>query len=334
MKTVSLIGSCLCQNLRSAKMLFFLYLFSSVICGTGMLYLYGNFTWMMRIRNDQTTSAKSFSVYFPQEEIPLYADVEESIQELLDEMKVPLSSCYVRTLEDGGIDASLYKNVPVSHISGARDFEGREDEAVAIIPHFFPLAPDELNLEENTLVIRNVSLKIVGKHSGSSYIIPIKLFRKLNYSVAGFVFVLTEKPNSQMVQEISFHLQEKFPAAEVGSALQKAESAAYRELPTELFLICLAYGVSSLSFAYLLKYLMDQHLSENIVYSLVGASKKAVIRLIVLENLLLSSLSAVLSIGLHLLLKESVLDKFSKSVALTYRFSDYVLLFLLMVVVS
>lgn len=218
-------------------------------------------------------------------------------------------------------------------VSGEFDLGGRDNENIVIIPNVIPGQHNELDLEKGLLTLKGQELQVVGKFSGMEYLIPLGTYQRLGYPIESAIFTLREKPDDKMEQTILTRLQEQFPTAEIYYP-KLYDDFAGRQLPMELFMICLVYGISLFSFLYLMKYMMDQHIAENVVYSLVGAPKKTVIRLVALENLILSTLTSLLSVGLHLLLKESVLDKVSVSANITYRFTDYLLIFILMVVVS
>ncbi|MCI8553806.1 MAG: FtsX-like permease family protein [Clostridiales bacterium] len=286
----------------------------------------------MRFRSDQTTEMKQFRLHFIDDQLPTLEEVIAATME----WEIPLSSCHIQSTDpdiNKIVEAVVFGKLPIVKVLGETDLTDKSSTHIAIVPHIYPGEQSELNLEKGILTLRGETLQVIGQFTGMEYLIPLEMYQQLGYSIEHIIFTLQEKPNSNMEQIIVAQLQSQFPLAQVFSP-QIYDEFAERELPIELVMICLVYGLSLISFLYLLKYLMDQHLSENIVYSLIGASKKAVVRLIVLENFLLSSLSAVLSIGLHLLLKESVLDKVSISTQLTYYFSDYLLLFLLMVTVS
>ena len=332
MKFIYLIGSRLFQYWRSNKLLFCLYIACSILCGTGMLYLYGNFTITMQQRAEQITEMKQFRLHFSEDECPSFSE----IQAMVPEWEVPLTSCYVQAsdkLITKTVQTVIYGQTPYLKVSGEIDLSKRNDENVVIIPHVDISERLELDRVKGLLTLKNQTFQVVGQFTGISYLIPLGTYQRLGYPIESAIFTLREKPDDKTEQTILAWLQEQFPTAEIYHP-KMYDDFAGRQLPMELFMICLVYGISLFSFLYLMKYMMDRHLAENVVYSLVGAPKKTVIRLVALENLILSTLTSLLSVGLHLLLKESVLDKVSVSANITYRFTDYLLIFILMVVVS
>lgn len=332
MKFIHLIGSRLFQYWRSNKLLFFVYIVCSILCGTGMLYLYGNFTITMQQRGEQITEMKQFRLHFAEDIKPTLTE----IQTIAEKLEVPIHSCHIQAVDqtiNQMVETVIVGQIPALRVSGEFDLGGRDNENIVIIPNVIPGQHNELDLEKGLLTLKGQELQVVGKFSGMEYLIPLGTYQRLGYPIESAIFTLREKPDDKMEQTILTRLQEQFPTAEIYYP-KLYDDFAGRQLPMELFMICLVYGISLFSFLYLMKYMMDQHIAENVVYSLVGAPKKTVIRLVALENLILSTLTSLLSVGLHLLLKESVLDKVSVSANITYRFTDYLLIFILMVVVS
>ena len=106
--------------------------------------------------------------------------------------------------------------------------------------------------------------------------------------------------------------------------------------PTELAMICLVYALSLFSFMFLMKYMMETSIKENVIYGILGASKNRITGLLLLDNVCFSAFTAAAGILLHIGLKDVFFDKVSvkSEIPLTYLWSDYLLLFLLSVVIA
>lgn len=99
-------------------------------------------------------------------------------------------------------------------------------------------------------------------------------------------------------------------------------------------MLCAVYLVSAASFLFLLKYLSDKSRGENVIYAMVGASKRKVSRIILAENLLLGFFSGAVGVLLHAVFYQSFFSKMNTLENITYTPADYLILFVFTLLLS
>lgn len=86
-----------------------------------------------------------------------------------------------------------------------------------------------------------------------------------------------------------------------------------------LYIVCVI-GCGSL-----FKYIFDINTYENIIYAMTGASKKSVVKIVVLESVILTFISSVISLLLNMLLKDNLLSA-AFEYKISYNIGDYFLI--------
>lgn len=99
-------------------------------------------------------------------------------------------------------------------------------------------------------------------------------------------------------------------------------------------MISIVYLISLISFMFLMKFMVDVNSSENIIYSLVGAAKHTVMKIIALENFVLNLFIGLFSIAIHVLLRNAVFEKVNTTAGIQYETKDYMIILLVMLAVS
>ena len=337
MKWLSLIKSRLAQYFVSNKLIFIIFILGSVVCGTGFLHLYGNFTSAFILQRDMSMSGRTFTVGFSDTKAPS----REAIAQIIQREKISLETCLVKAREEetgGRLLAVAAGKQSFISIDGQKKFTDEEMETgspVVIIPAVFVHQPDGLEKEAGTLTIGGTTLEIVGRNNSDfDYYVPAKTFDNLGLPVESLLLVtpnfLNEKEDAALVNRLAA----LFPGVEyIDSPGAVAQRAQRQQLGAQLVMLCAVYALSIFSFLFLMKYMIDRSRMENVVYGIVGCSRDEMMQLTLLENVCLSGISALLSIGIHIALKKPVFDKISLQ-AFTYAPRDYLLCFIMMVLVS
>lgn len=337
MKWLSLIKSRLTQYFVYNKLVFVIFILGSVVCGTGFLHLYGNFTSAFILQRNMSVSGRTFTVGFSQTDSPSRGDIGQ----ILRRDGLSLETCVVKAREEetgGNLLAVAAGKQSFTSIDGQKTFTDEEMETgspVVIIPAVFVHKPAGLNKSANTLTIENTTLEIVGRNNSDfDYYVPAKTFDDLNLPVESMMLVTPRFLNEKEDDALLNRLAALFPGAEyIDSPGAIAERVQRQQLGAQLVMLCAVYGLSVLSFLFLMKYMIDRSRMENVIYCIVGCSKDVMMQLTLLENVCLSGITALLSIGIHIALKKPVFDKISLQ-AFTYAPRDYILCFIMMVLVS
>lgn len=337
-KSVSLQWSRISQYYKNNPFIFVLFLFSSIVCTTGFIYLYGNYTTSMLIRNDESQTWRQYTINFNQ---PLYT-YEQALGKISD---IPFSSenstVFSYQIGDDGttmdIATALTGTPSIIRVSGRTEFTNEEmssGEKVMILPHFFPKRPEGLSEDGKTFRFGAETFQIIGRHVDQECYIPPQTFVNLQYDITSIKVTAQKRPDN-IEEDLSNQqvLQSIFPEADIRSTYKYYE-AMEQSFPIELTMICLVYGLSMFSFMFLMKYMMETSIRENIIYGFVGASKNKITALLLTDNICFSVFTGAVGILLHVLLKEPLFDRVSVTENITYTAGDYLLIFVLSVVIA
>lgn len=344
-KFFSLEWSRISQYYKNNRFIFILFLVSSIICTTSFAYLYGNYISSIRLRNDESRMYRRYSVYFDNVSGEgNAAEAEFSYDDIVSRL-----SGLDFPLEDGLVICTVTDNfvydlaacftgqpalLPVSGRCKFTEEELEKGEKVIIIPHVFARQPDGLDKENDTWTLGGETFRIIGRHAGEEIYIPPETFKKLNHAI--YCIDLYAKQKAQNTAEDAGrqqNLQALFPRQEVASSFVNVEMW-QQYFPIELAMICLVYGLSMFSYMFLMKYMMETSIRENVIYGFVGASKNKMTALLLIDNICFSVVTVSAGLLLHLGLKEAFFDKVSVSENIYYTAADYGLLFVLGVGIS
>ena len=125
----------------------------------------------------------------------------------------------------------------------------------------------------------------------------------------------------------------EFPDASIYSSYF-AVGASERRLSTDVPIVSAIFGVSVISFVFLLMYVMKRAKRELIVYNIVGASRRTVRGILISEMFLFTALVAGAAILIHRVLYDAVFTSLNVVSPLYYTAGDYALLFLIDLVLT
>lgn len=129
--------------------------------------------------------------------------------------------------------------------------------------------------------------------------------------------------NSNIIQDISQKMDGKYGDIYIsppyGGSATEDLSSYYRTLIN----LILIYVICFIGCGYLFKYVFNTSKYENTIYSLVGASKGNVVKIMLIESVILCLSGCAVAIILHLLFKDNILSMIYLEDS-TYSFLDYV----------
>lgn len=141
--------------------------------------------------------------------------------------------------------------------------------------------------------------------------------------------------NAKMMNDLSQNLENKYNIDNISNPL--AEDGYLENQKSELFnkilIAVLIYIVCFIACAYLFKYVFDSNNYENTVYSIVGASKRHVLCIMLNEAVILSILSSIVAVAVHLLLYNSLFVKINAE-GVAYNIWDYLIITVFTLVLS
>ncbi len=77
-----------------------------------------------------------------------------------------------------------------------------------------------------------------------------------------------------------------------------------KQVPNQLFFVSTIYLLAIFSFMFLIKYMIDKNNGGDIICILVGATRKTIIKIIVLQNIILTFIVGIVGIAVALCFKK------------------------------
>lgn len=339
MKLLQLISSRIRQYWAGNRLIFILFLAGGILCSVMFTYFYGNMlSYMQYITSDDPyyrtydvalTEAMGSDIPRPEYEISLddaqrlyEHDLVEAVTvqwlfEIFDADAVQGDSWYMSM----AIIAEFGDDPDITLDMGSKDL-GAEPYTV-VVPY------DSNAVVGDTIEICGKELKVIGKHNLSDYYVSCDFFREIGAIVDRMTVVSADRLDLSN-DPLMVLLEEMFPECYLRSPV-RWENAYERRMTEELlFMLCPVYGVSLVSFMFLLRYLMDAILNNTIVSRIVGARKTQIFGMCFIESVALCAVVDAAGIGIHWLLYDSVFSKLNALQNLIYRPEDYLRVYLCM----
>lgn len=338
-----LAGSRVVHYFAENKLIFILYLLGSITCVITFLYFYGNTlsTKKMEVRDQQ-----EYRQYIVELDTARIVDADQldflggyPVDDLKQSGEVPIGDKLAAqlTAQDSGkgkqvltLETYLSRRSPIYSQRGRTGFT--EDElntgkAVIIMPSGYTGNLDDV------VQIGNASCRVIGISTFNQGIVPEKLYQKLGVQTNRLTVVLDRQLGADESDALADRLHQSFPAARIESPADYRQNA-QRAVPEELMMVSVIYLVALASFVFILKYMSDRNSTENVIYAIVGASKKKIMGIMALENIILSSCSGLIGILLHVFLYVSFFAKINTLENIRYYPTDYLLVFLFTLLLS
>lgn len=207
---------------------------------------------------------------------------------------------------------------------------------------------DKYKLDGKTLSINGKELTVKTIKNGGYYaFIPANAFFKLDLAGSSnfefFNFVLNNRlstdDNRHFRENLTNLLYDNSVGKVTPSVSDPYEDTAdqgqnYKNTIMSYFLLlCLIFAVSFIFCAMLFNYIARKNMYENIIYTIVGAKKGTVLLVSLLENIVLSLISSVVAVIIHILLYNSVFSLINRY-EISYGVSDYLIITALVTILS
>lgn len=320
MRTLFLIANRLRQYMNKNRAIFCLFVLGGILNAIVFAYTYGNLLPAIINRNSEELHYRQYMVYLDTNPIDLWPNnAVASIAE----------SDFVASVF---VASEIDKNTTITAVaSGSLNIvyvEGNTDAIHAgqiVVPFDYAISENSMNLFEHEYTI-------VGRHTGNEYYISLEDYRNTKL-VTNQIIVTAKHRQNRADDQILTLLNEQFKNEYIKTPYIY-ENADQRGSSTELLMICCVFAVVMISFMFLLRYLVDQNLDENITSIIVGAPKSAILTLIYWEGLILSAISYFIGLIIHRALLDLLFRKINISDRIEYHLSDYFTMFLLMFLIT
>lgn len=281
MKTILLSAYRLKQYFINNKLIFFLYLAGSIICGLMFIYFYGNAVSYISNSLDQSISYREYTVAFTQNTVPeIETDAaaffqSDTVEDVVLGTELPSTDGEIRKI------ICMYKNKLRQSADKGRIYF-TEDE-IADSSNVVVLRSIDAAKVGDQISLLDYNFKVIGKAYTffGNYYIPYTTFCDLGLIPTSFEVIAAER---QDLQNDSFleKLQALYPDAVIEPP--GAEQSDKSRAAGEIFFVCIVYAVCMLAFAFLVKYMVELSAGETVIYMIAGASKAKLLQLLLLDT--------------------------------------------------
>lgn len=346
MKILSLILSRFFNYLKINKIIFLVYLIGSIACCITFIYFYGNSVAYKVNEAKDDTLYKQYRITMS-EPILYTDDLTEKISndnedEILLFSSIKIENIYneaIITNKSNNIDyfivASVYDNAKIYLKRGTNKFignnAGNNNADSIIIPSNILKTGSDLN----TIYVNNKTYTIIGESNNINrfYLSYADYIKNSNYLTSYFEINLSkrlsESDNLQYVSKLYNIFQDS-----IINEPSKYYTDDNSDSIANITYLCIIYVICFFTFSFLIKYMIELNYVENIIYSIVGASKKKIIFLIFIDNMLIMSSALIISILIHILTYNSIFEALNVYQGISYNCYDYFIVFIIVLFIS
>lgn len=336
MKILQLVFSRIRFYITSNVLIFVMFALGCIVCSVSFLYFYGNVVSAKRITGADEDSLKYYELALNQplsfndiksNELLNSKEIDNVVLDTNLSMKdIPFLKDKNYNFENGGfvISTSL-KNVSPVQMEGRTEFNKNEIESganVVIIPGdtaFYNMKSG------NKIILKEQEYEIVGMSiSFFEFYITPKAFEKAGYEVNSIFFTFSKSVSEAENKEIIKKISQEFPSAKIVFSPADVYNSTKAKAPGEYTIIGVIFVISILSFMFLMKFMMDKSSFELITYSIVGASKKKTVLILLLTNVIISTGFAIIASLIHYMLYNSFFVKLNIYDNISYYINDYI----------
>ena len=320
MKTLYLLGSRLKQYFLKNKLLFLLFILGGILDTIMVIYCYGNLLPVVTEKNSQELGRREYCVRFDDTAPDLKTVEAFAADPLID------SCAYI--IEEGYYACD--PDYPLTKLSGSIEFTGPYQ---VIVP---PVAPENIGDE---ITICGKTFEVIGSAQdfyGGNYYIPYDTFLELGCGerIVRINFFSAERQDP-LNDQVLLMTEETFPEnTHVGGSAEAYAADDIAETESMLMLTMIVAFLAVLAYIFLLRYIIDSLITENLVSVITGASRGRITTYIFLETTILSLGANGIGLLLHWALYEPLFVKLNVSENIRYTAGDYAFVYLLMLVLS
>ncbi len=320
MKILILMLNRLKQYYFRNKLLFVLFVLGGALNAISVAYCYGNLVPAVRDRNTTNLDYRSYTVSF--------ANQPAAMEDIARLEENPLIEACTYT---NGNRVYVYDKNYLGECLGGTDQLTAPDQALVSNPADTAIG-SMIRVETEKFQV----VGLVSNGNGGDIFITEEAFTALGFTenIVRVRIIAAQRQSSENDAVVAL-IQEVFPYHTEISGRHVMLNATEASLSHQFMgLITINAFLAAVSFAFLLRYLIDSLMGETAVSVIVGATSAKMGTLVLWEAMLLSFSSAGIGLLLHKLLYTPVFSKLNMTGTITYGAEDYWLMLLLFVVLS
>ena len=272
-----------------------MFLLGGIVCSTSFIYFYGN---QLSTKKSEVSTDSSYYTYTLKFDEPasyyeiknsslLNSEIIEDVMAvhylLLDDLPKEFNKnnyidYYLRVCTQINNKHKLFSKMGRSEFY---DEEIKNGKNVIILPNcddIFSLA------QGDTVTLSGREYEVIGVNTFiDNFYIPSNTFDKCGYSIDEITIYTTERMSRTENSQFIANLHAEFPQSDLIESPSESYKAADSYFIGDFFLIMCEFIISALSFMFLIKFLIDKSNLENIIYLIVGATKRKLFLILILH---------------------------------------------------
>lgn len=333
MKTLSLVISRIRNDFSKSKAMMIMYAIGSVLCVLAFIYFYSNIQILYKEYDDfmQSLVNRRYMVF-----MLAPSEIDNSDLEFLYDYDDLENISFGTEYELDGRYYVLNTYSSTEYIQRELLHGEENDELLKLAEENMNNNVIFTNSKEETIMVNGVPFKNIYTDTELCGHIPFNAFLNNNFSTDRIIIVFSQHPNiwqnSDFVDLLHEHF-DKYSVDRIFDANGGDMNYLYNEVLFEILRLCLVYIIGFAGCACLFKYMFDLNRYENIVYSIVGASKLKVTKIMFLEAAVMSISSIIIAIILHISLYDCFFSFINRQ-EIVYSFGDYCIIALFSLILS
>ena len=350
MKFCKLILHRIGQYYKTNKLVFLLFLLGGITCAITFIFFYSNILAPVKAEGRENAIYRTYVITFESSKTPaeilderlnamhlhdilfLHIIEEENLDQVISVDKAPLQ------FEPGPgsgsrpdrIVSSFHDYAEMSPVMGRNQFtqEERQGKPAIVLP-----AHSHWPKGAKTISLYGKTFEIVGSEYSINMRIPFSSYQAMHLPTERVYITMDQNPTAAENRKIVASLKKLFPESDIADPSGTVRDE-YMQIAMATALISAVYLLALISFLFLMKYMIDQNRHENIVYSIVGASRRNVIAILFVDIFVLTSLTILGGILFYLLFQTVLFDRINLASGIRLSGIDFLVIYLLMIGLS
>lgn len=327
------------------KLIFILYFCGALMASIVIVYAYGN-TFKNQVASQNTYDYKLYQKGYSSYSLDKIIDVASNLHNKYKKIQ----NIYVTEnfSSKDHIDTDIYLNnnfylktdlegqFPFHEYSGRVEFNA-DEKSGQIHSIILPSSGIDIqkvnNIIGSKIMLLGTEFTVIGLYHTErpEVIVSLNDFFSKTDQIQWMYISFNQILNKNDVDSIYNIFSERI--TELKMEVPSLHTDGYREYISRLVYIINIYILAMISFLLLFKYLIDCRNYENTILSLCGASKKKIVKIIMMDNIIMSSLPTLVGMVLYIILRPVVFDKISLE-GVSYNITDFILIYICILIAS
>lgn len=350
MKFCRLIMHRIRQYFKTNKLVFLLFLLGGITCAVTFIFFYSNVLAPVKAEGRENAIYRTYVVTFEAPKTPaeivdeqlnmlhfrdilfLHLIEEENLDRIItvDGQALQFEPGPGSGSRPDRIVSSLHDDAELNPVMGRNQFtqEERQGKPAVVLPahSHWPKDAEKISLYGKTFAI-------VGSEYSINMRIPFRSYQSMQLLTNRIYITLGQNPSAVENRKMIASLKNLFPESDIIDP-SGAIRDDYMQAAMATALISAVYLLALISFLFLMKYMIDQNRRENIIYSIVGASRRNVIAILFADIFVLTSLTILGGTLFYLLFQIVLFDRINLAYGIRLSGIDFLVIYLLMIGLS